>query len=344
MTGKVLVVDDEPDIVGFVTKYLANCGYQVRGSSDPREALIIFDSFSPDVCVLDFKMPMISGSELLDRFKKTDSTVEVIFLTAESDTPLAIDVMKRGAIDYLLKPIGVDQLNLSVSRAAEHRRLVQENEAYKHHLEGLVAEKTDALNDALRSLKNLHGATLDTLAMALDFRDQGTSGHSRRVSDLTTGIAREMGITGTELVQIQHGALLHDVGKLKIPDSILWKPGKLTDIEWVTMRRHAEYGYEFLRNIEFLKDAAEIVHSHHEKYDGGGYPRALRGNAIPLGARLFAIVDSMDAMIYDRPYHRAIPFTEAATEIRSSAGSHFDPSLVEPSLNFLERNLPKHLR
>src|SRR5438093_10809635 len=144
-----------------------------------------------------------------------------------------------------------------------------------------MVDQTKALNHALTSLNHVHSATLDALSMALDFRDQSTSGHSRRVADLTTGAASSMGIKDAALVQIEHGALLHDIGKLKIPDSILWKPAKLNEEEWQVMRRHAEYGFEFLSNIEFLRGAADIVYAHHEKYDGTGYPRGLRSEAIP---------------------------------------------------------------
>src|SRR5262249_42195759 len=158
-------------------------------------------------------------------------------------------------------------------RALEHRRLIVENEKYRFHLEHLVMEKTKALNEALSSLNYVHAGTLDALSKALDFRDQSTSGHSRRVADLTAGAARSMGVKDEALVQIEHGALLHDIGKLKIPDSILWKPAKLTEDEWATMRRHPEYGYAFLSSVEFLKGASEIVYSHHEKFDGTGYPR-----------------------------------------------------------------------
>jgi len=152
-----------------------------------------------------------------------------------------------------------------------------------------------------------------------------------------------MGVTGTELVQIEHGALLHDIGKLKIPDSILWKPGKLNDDEWQTMRRHAEYGYEFLKNLEWLSDAAEVVYCHHEKYDGSGYPRGCRGDEIPFGARIFAIVDTIDAMIYKRPYNRPVTFRDASEEIRRCSGSQFDPSLIDSTLAFLETKIPAEL-
>ncbi len=207
-----------------------------------------------------------------------------------------------------------------------------------------MLEKTKALNHASTSLEHVHSATLDALSMALDFRDQSTSGHSRRVANLTAGAASAIGIQDGTLIQIEHGALLHDIGKLKIPDSILWKPSKLTEEEWQIMRRHAEYGFEFLSNIGFLKDAAEIVYSHHEKYDGTGYPRGLGNDHIPLGARVFAIVDTVDAMIYKRPYNVPVSFRAAATEVRRCSGSQFDPGLVETTLAYLEEHIPEHLK
>jgi putative nucleotidyltransferase with HDIG domain len=289
-------------------------------------------------------MPHLTGSDLLDAVKKSDSAVEVIFLTAQDETSLAVDLMRRGALDFLLKPVELNQLLLSVGRALDHRRLVTENETYRLHLEHLVREKTAALNDALASLGHVHSGTLDALSQALDFRDQSTSGHSRRVANLTAGAASSMGISGSALVQIEHGALLHDIGKLKIPDNILWKPAKLTEEEWKTMRLHPQYGYEFLSNIEFLKGAAELVYSHHEKFDGKGYPNGLRAEQIPFGARVFAIVDAVDAMIYKRPYNNPITFREACEEVQRCAGTHFDPDLVAPTLEYLDDNVPAELR
>jgi len=343
-TAKILVVDDEPEIVAFIRELLVSRGYMVLALSDSLEASSRLQSFRPDVCVLDFRMPHRSGAELLDIIKKQDSRTEVIFLTAQDETSLAVDLMKRGALDFLLKPVELNQLLLSISRALEHRRLIIENENYRLSLEQLVIEKTRALNEALTSLEHVHSATLDALSLALDFRDQSTSGHSRRVADLTAGSASTFGIQGAPLVQIEHGALLHDIGKLKIPDSILWKPAELDDEEWKLMQRHAEYGFDFLSNIEFLKGAADIVYAHHEKYDGTGYPRGLRGDDIPFGARIFAIVDSVDAMIYKRPYNNPISFEEAAGEVRRCAGTQFDPALVDPTLAYLSGQVPPHLR
>src|SRR5688572_14452894 len=207
-----------------------------------------------------------------------------------------------------------------------------------------MAERPDELNDALKGLVSVHSGTLDALALALDYRDKSTSGHSRRVATLTVRVASHHGVEGDALLQIEHGALLHDIGKLKIPDSILWKPQSLDDFEWVTMRMHPQYGYEFLRDLEYLNDAAELVLSHHEKFDGSGYPRGLRGESIPLGARIFAVVDAVDAMIYKRPYNAPVTFREAAEEIRRCAGTHFDPDLVPLTVEVLADEVPSNLR
>jgi len=341
---RVLVVDDEVEVSNFVRELLTLGGYETMSLIDPRLALATFDSFRPDLCILDFRMPHLSGASLLDTFKKRDPSVEVIFLTAEDETSLAVDLMRRGSIDFLLKPVEVTHLLRSVNRALEHRRLLRENEAYRTHLEKLVEEKTHALNDALRKLTLVHSGTLDALALALDYRDQSTSGHSRRVARLTVAVSRRYGVEGDALLQIEHGALLHDIGKLKIPDRILLKPSSLNETERLTMQKHAEYGHELLSNIEFLKGAAELVLSHHERFDGSGYPRGLRGTEIPLGARIFAVIDAVDAMIYKRPYNAPVTFREAAGEIRRCSGTHFDPDLVPLILEVLERHVPASRR
>jgi len=341
---RLLVVDDEPEIVGFIKELLASQGFEVLALCDSRLVAAQFDEFRPAACIFDFRMPHRTGADLLEIVKQKDPKVEVVFLTAQDEASLAVDLMKRGATDFLLKPVELNQLLVAISRALEHRRLVIENEQYRLHLEQLVIEKTQALNEALTSLNHVHSATLDALSVALDFRDQSTSGHSRRVADLTAGAAMTLGIKDAALIQIEHGALLHDVGKLKIPDSILWKPAKLNEEEWKTMRLHPEYGYEFLSKVEFLKGAAEIVYSHHEKFDGTGYPRRLRGDRIPFGARVFAIVDTVDAMIYQRPYNTPVSFREAAAEVRRCSGTQFDPNLIEATLQYVGDHIPQAKR
>jgi putative nucleotidyltransferase with HDIG domain len=341
MKGRVLVVDDDDGMVSLISECLTLLEYDVQATSNSLNAMKLVADHRPGVCVLDYVMPNLTGGQLLEKIKALDSAIEVVFMTSEDSTRLAVEMMKNGAVDYLLKPVDLKRLELAVARAFDHHRLVIENEAYKANLERLVVDRTEALSNALGELQRLHGATLDAFAMALDFRDQGTSGHSRRVADLTAGVAAELGVTGTELVQIEQGALLHDVGKLKIPDSILWKPAKLTAEEYRAMKEHARYGYEFLQGIDFLKGAAEIVYCHHEKFDGSGYPRGLKGAEIPLGARLFSIVDAVDAMVYDRPYHKGVSFDDAAAEVHRCTGTQFDPEHAERVLNYLRIHLPK---
>ena len=342
--NKILVIDDEREIVAFTSRYLTAKGYDVRSSTDPRESLELFATFCPDLCVLDFNMPGLTGGQLLEKFKALDPVVEVIFLTGETETALAIEMMKAGAIDYLLKPINLHYLCASVERALEHRRLVRANQEYQVHLEELVSQKTAALTEALKTLADVHLGTLHALSMALDFRDQSTSGHSRRVALWTKGIAQIIGISGEALAQLEQGALLHDIGKLKIPDNVLLKPGPLDTGEWRMMRRHAEYGREFLDGIEFLRPASELVYAHHEKFDGSGYPRGLKTESIPVGARCFAIVDAVDAMIFKRPYNRPVSFEMAAAEIQRCAGTHFDPEIVRVALDFLSDQLQRVLQ
>jgi putative nucleotidyltransferase with HDIG domain len=343
MSKKILAVDDAPEVTELIRRFLTDLGYEVRCLNDPREVMSVIASFRPELCILDMHMPYMGGSELLDAIKTADSMTEIIFLTAEDDTITAVESMRRGAAHYLLKPVSLRKMEMSVAKALEHHQLVTENVAYKKRLEDLVTERTEALNRALMMLSNVHTATLDILATALDFRDQATHGHSRRMADLTVGIAKEMGISGNSLMQVEHGALLHDIGKLRIPDSILWHPGELSPQQWEVMRKHPEYGFEFLNKIGFLQEAAQLVLCHHEKYDGTGYPRGLRAKEIPLEARIFALIDSVDALIYDRPYHRAIPFEEACERILRGSGTHYDPELVGPVLDHLARKLPEHL-
>ena len=221
--------------------------------------------------------------------------------------------------------------------ALDHRRLVLENRIYQSDLEQLVAERTQQLSIALQDLEQSYDYTLEALGGALDAKDAETEGHCQRVTAFTITIARAMGVDKGLLRHIARGAFLHDIGKMGVPDSILRKPGPLTPQEREIMRRHCEIGFAMLQRIPFLKEAAEIVLSHQEFYDGTGYPRGLRGEQIPLGARIFAVADTLDAMISDRPYRKALPISAARDEIRRFAGRQFDPRVVEVFLAQPER-------
>jgi len=326
---KILVVDDEEAIREVVSTLLEAQGYQCTVASNADEALTHFRADSHDLVLSDIVMPGINGLMLLERVRSQDEDVPVIMVTAMHDISTALEAIRMGAYDYILKPFEKDQLYLSVRRALEHRRLVLENRNYQRNLEKLVAERTKQLSQALRELEQSYDYTLEALGGALDLKDAETEGHCQRVTAYTICIAKAMNVASPSLHHIARGAFLHDIGKMGIPDEILRKPGPLSESERQVMRRHCDIGHAVLKGIPFLRDAAEIVLAHQERWDGTGYPRGLKGEEIPLGARIFAVADTLDAMISDRPYRRALPLSEAKAEILRNAGLQFDPKVVE---------------
>jgi putative nucleotidyltransferase with HDIG domain len=277
----------------------------------------------------DVRMPGIDGLSLLDRIVVDYPAVPVVMFTAVHDIHVATSAFRRGAVDYLLKPFERSQLLAIASRAIEHGRLRKQNSAYQQNLEQMVSARTRKLRTAMQDLERSYDITLEAMGDALDLRDAETEGHSRRVTAYTTALAREMGLNAEELRIIARGAFLHDIGKIATPDRILLKPGKLDDDEMEIMREHCERGYTIVNKIPFLREASEIVYAHQESYDGTGYPRGLKGDEIPLGARIFAIADTLDAITSDRPYRKGRSFTEAREEITRCSGCQFDPAIVE---------------
>jgi response regulator RpfG family c-di-GMP phosphodiesterase len=279
--------------------------------------------------VTDLKMPVMNGVAFLEAVRQEDGDAAVIVLTGAPDVKTAIDSLKLGAYDFIMKPVNVDELLFAAERALERRQLLIERREYHALLERRVEEAT-------RDLQAAYRATLETLGSALDSRDVGTEAHSRRVHGYALATAREYGVAEPEIPDLERGVLLHDIGKIGIPDAILLKPGPLTREEWDTMRRHPEIGKRLVQAVPFLSGAVPIIYCHHEKWDGSGYPQGLKGEAIPLGARIFAVVDAFDAMTFDRPYSKAIPFDAAYAEITRCAGAHFDPTVVEAFLRVPE--------
>jgi putative nucleotidyltransferase with HDIG domain len=326
---RILIVDDEEAIREVVSTLLTAQGYKCDTAANGEEAINKMREGGFDLVLSDLVMPGVDGLKLIELVRGYDPEVPVIMVTAMHDISTAIEAMRRGAYDYILKPFEKDQLFLSVRRALEHRRLIYENRLYQQELERRVEERTLQLSQALEELEQSYDYTLEALASALDLKDAETEGHCQRVTAMTIVIARAMGVAEAELRQIARGAFLHDIGKMGIPDSILRKPGPLTPEETTIMRTHCDIGYQVLERIPFLREASEIVLSHQEKYDGTGYPRNLRADQIPIGARIFAVADTLDAMISDRPYRKALPMSAAKEEIRKHAGSQFDPRVVE---------------
>jgi putative nucleotidyltransferase with HDIG domain len=244
------------------------------------------------------------------------------------DVDVGVKAMRSGADDYLVKPLLESVVVASLERALRKRWLEQQVEAYRRHLEDMVVERTEQLQTALRQIEGSYADTLQALGAAIDLRDSETAGHSERVCGYSLAIARPMGWSDKLLGSLARGAYLHDIGKLGVPDSILLKPGPLTPDERALMQQHVQIGFELVRGIPFLADAAEIILTHHERHDGSGYPRGLKAEEILLGARIFAVADSFDAITSDRPYRRASPFAAGRDTIRREAGRLFDPEVV----------------
>jgi putative nucleotidyltransferase with HDIG domain len=327
--ARILVVDDENHVRSMIGATLERRGYDVQLSSSGRHALEILEHNTFDLVLTDIVMQDGNGIFLLDRIRGKLPNVPVVMVSAIHDISVAIDSMRRGAYDYLLKPFEREHLVATVDRALEYRQALQESHNYQQNLEQVVRARTEMLRQAMEDLEHSYDITLEALGDALDLKDSETEGHSKRVTAYTIALARAMGISPAEIKVIARGAFLHDIGKMAIPDDILRKPAALTSDEQKVMREHCTRGFNILRKIPFLSEAAEIVFSHQEHYDGSGYPTGLRCGEIPIGARIFAVADTLDAITSDRPYRKASSFDAARQEILRCSGTQFDPSVVE---------------
>jgi response regulator RpfG family c-di-GMP phosphodiesterase len=329
---EVLIVEDDAKVRSALREVFLSDGYQCRVASNGREGLESFERERPPLTLTDIKMPVMDGLDFLRRARTLDGDAAVIVITGVGDIKTAIESLKCGAYDFITKPVNVEAVLIAAERALERRQLLMERREYHAMLERRVGEATRDLAAALNELEDTYRATLEALGSALDTRDVGTHAHSRRVVGYSLTLARTHGLLDSQFRDIEHGVLLHDIGKIGIPDGILLKPGPLSSDEWKIMRTHPDLGRRLVERIPFLRGAVPIVYHHHERWDGTGYPLGLRGEMIPLGARIFAVADAFDAMTFDRPYSVAISFDAARKEIARCAGTHFDPNVVEAFL------------
>jgi response regulator RpfG family c-di-GMP phosphodiesterase len=322
--GQVLIVDDELSFRNVLAVMLNQEGVPCKTAATAEEALRILEREHVDAVLADLQMPRISGMELLAEVRLRYPHLVFLMVTGVDEVRVGMEAMRKGADDYLVKPLPLHAVLASLERALQKKRLEQEVENYRQPLEEWVGERTEQLQTALRQIELSYEDTMEALGAAIDLRDSPTAGHSRRVFLYSTKIAQAMGGLESQLKNIAMGAWLHDIGKLAIPDAILLKPGALTDAERTIMQRHARIGYDLVKRIPFLSGAAEIILTHHERCDGSGYPRGLKMDEIPIGARIFAVSDSVDAMTSDRPYRLALPFQEARETIERESGRLFD--------------------
>lgn len=327
---RILIVDDEPYVRTLMAAMLEKSSYTTVLASSGMEAIEHVEQDPPyDLVLSDIVMNGVDGIGLLERARELHPNTPIVMVTAIHDVSVALSAMRKGAYDYLLKPFEKEQLLVTVRRALDYRRLVQQNLIYRHNLEQLVSARTEMLRQAMADLERSYDITLEALGDALDLKDAETEGHSRRVTAYTIALARHCGVELAQTRIIARGAFLHDIGKMAIPDAILLKPGRLDPEEQSIMREHCARGYQIVRKIPFLEEAAEIVYAHQEFYDGNGYPRGLKADEIPLGARIFAVADTLDAITSDRPYRKARSYAIAREEIARCGGTQFDPHVVE---------------
>jgi putative two-component system response regulator len=326
---KILIVDDDSVSRMTIEGLLSSEPYDLYFASNGSDGLATATTLHPDLILLDVMMPHMDGFEVCRHIRAIPATAEVpiLLITSLDDQSSRIAGLQSGADDFITKPYNSVELFArlqTILRLNRYRRIVEQ----QHDLESMHNELLIA-----------YDKTIEGWSHALDLRDKEVEGHTNRVTEIALKFARTIGLTEEELAHVRRGALLHDVGKLGIPDSILHKPGKLTEKEWEIMRLHPVHAYQWLSSIKFLLPALDIPYCHHEKWDGTGYPRGLKEKQIPITARLFALVDVWDALCSDRPYRRAIPRAEALEYIRNQTGLHFDPELTEIFVKLVETEI-----
>lgn len=320
--SRVLIVDDEKSIQSLLYSILSRLGYECDCANDGNECIEMARNNIYDLILLDINMPRMNGLATIKKLNESSVDSSIVVLSASREIHDIKTVLKEGAYDYLFKPFDIDEIENTIDRAIERSLLRRENRSYQLQLEQKVVSQANELIE-------MYAETLEGMVLALDMREQETGYHSYRVTEFALTLAREIGLTQDELSIIVKGALLHDIGKIGIPDSILLKADKLSATEWEIMKKHPILGYNLLKNINFLEHSAKLVLTHHERYDGKGYPHNLKNEEIPIGSRIFSVVDALDAMTSTRSYNRAISFDRALDRIVAESGTQFDPDVID---------------
>jgi len=325
---RLLIVDDEVEVRGVLHDLLGDT-YLCAEAASAEEALAQLRETSYELVISDITMSGMTGLEMIPHVKVASPDTVIVMISGMQTIESAINALRLGAFDYLMKPFDLRQAEAAVARALQHHELVAAKRRYENHLEELVEQRTAELDQALDSLENAYRTTLQALTAALETRDAETHGHSERVVTFSLRLGREYGLSVAEMKALEFGSLLHDIGKIGVPDAILRKPAKLTDEEWVRMREHPMHGQQILRGIKFLEGAAKVVAQHHEKWDGSGYPLGLKNDEIDICARIFSVADAFDAITSDRVYRQGRPYEAAAQELEQWSNRQFDPKVVE---------------
>jgi putative two-component system response regulator len=333
---RILIVDDEPLMTEMIRDHLSFEGFQAMTTNDSSIVLDMVEENGYDLVLLDVGMPDPNGLAVLRQLQAGHPFLPVVMLTAFTDADTAAQAMRDGASDYIVKPYQEAQLVSRIERALERGQLLRERAEAHDLLEQRVDEQTQTLRAQSKQLSAMldrvvvtYQATVKALEAALDVRDQSAPGHCRRVAKLAVQLGNRVGLRLNDLIALEHGALLHDIGKLGVPDGVLMKPGPLDENEWHTMRQHPEIGCDVVGHIDFLQNALPVIRHHHEHYDGSGYPDGLAGEEIPLLARIFSVVDAYDAQTNQRPYNTVLEIEDVLANLQEASGTQFDPAIVD---------------
>jgi len=325
--ANILIIDDQPEIRNLLGDLLSDEHKCILAGS-AEKALVLLREEPFNLIISDISMSGMSGLEMIPHVNKVSPDTVVVMVSGLHNIESAIEALQVGAFDYITKPFNLQQVESSIKRALGHHEMLVAKRRHDEHLAKLVEARTAELHQALNSVEESYRATLTALAAALEARDHETYGHSQRVINFSLRLGRELGLDEGQMMSLEFGALLHDIGKIGVPDAILHKPSKLTEQEWGKMREHPTHGQQILRGIKFLEGASCVVGQHHEKWDGTGYPLGLRGEEIDLKARIFSVADTFDAITSDRVYRAGQSYEVAAAELDKFAGRQFDEQVV----------------
>jgi putative two-component system response regulator len=347
---KILVIDDDENLRNTIEAFFEDLEYDVYTADNGKRGIEVFRRENPDIVLSDLRMPGVDGFEVIDVVRNESEKTPIIVISGIGIMEDALDAIKRGAWEYIMKPIyDMGALDHAVKKSLERAELIKENVKYQLFLEEMVEERTVDLRKEINTRKKAEAdlvlsmnrlrktidGVVEAIVMAVEIRDRYTAGHQKRVAGLAEAIAREMGMDSDVVDGISVAGKIHDLGKLAVPAEILAKPTILSDTEFDIIKTHAQYGYDILKNVEFLWPVAEIVYQHHERIDGSGYPRGLGGDEILLEAKIISVSDVVEAMASHRPYRPSLGLDFALEEIEKNNGKLYDKEVADVCVSLL---------
>jgi putative nucleotidyltransferase with HDIG domain/diguanylate cyclase (GGDEF)-like protein len=332
----VLYVEDDSSIQMTMKKYLLKFFKRVDSANDGLEGLELYKKNKYNLVITDLSMPNMNGLEMLRKIRILDEDQVVLITSAHSETNYFVEAIKVGIDGYIIKPFDFDQLNYELKKITLRVQKYLENDLYKKNLEDMIYKKSALVSFLLDFQNKNYEQTLYSMVEMIEDRDTYTAGHSQRVANYAKMIAEDMGYSQEECLKIYQAGMLHDIGKIATPDAVLLNPSHLNDIEYTLIKEHVNVGYRLLKHVPMFQSLAEIVYSHHERYDGGGYPRGLSGDEITKLARILIVADAFDAMTTSRVYKSRKTISEAIQEIKNLSSKQFHPEVVAVSVKTLK--------